>query len=131
MLLILAFEDRTNDINSNFSSKFVDQDLKKLKSKMEINQNNERKYVLSHNFNNSLFDSTFPEKIKEADITPIYKREDKYLKETYPPVSVPPNVPKVYERLMCDLINTHFETTSNIPCRFRKGYSAQHCLIVP
>ena len=38
-------------------------------------------YILYHNFNNTLFDSEFPSKLKEADISPVYKNEKKYQKK--------------------------------------------------
>ena len=37
-------------------------------------------YIL-YNFSNSLFDVEFPSKLKEADIKPVYKIEEKDLKE--------------------------------------------------
>ena len=55
---------------------------------------------ISYNFNKSLFDSEFPCKLKEADITPAYKK--KRNKENCPPVRTLPNFCKVYERLMYD-----------------------------
>ena len=37
--------------------------------------------ILYNNFNNFLFESVFPSKLKEADITPVHKKEEKYLKK--------------------------------------------------
>ena len=75
--------------------------------------------ILYHNFNNSLFDSEFPSKLKEADITSIYKKIEKYLKENYRPVNILTNISNVDERLMYDQINTHFEKMlSNVQCSF-------------
>ena len=54
-------------------------------------------YILNHNFNNSSFDSEFPSKLKEVEITSVYKKEEKYLKENCQPVSILPYC-KVYER---------------------------------
>ena len=101
------------DINSNFSFKFVDQDqvfkeIKKLggnkdSQKIDIPIEIMKKniditfYILYHNFNNALLDSEFPWKLKEADITPVHKKEEKYLKQKYRPLSILPNA---HERLM-------------------------------
>ena len=75
--------------------------------------------ILYHNFNNSLFDSEFPSKLKEADITSIYKKIEKYLKENYRPVNILTNISNVDERLMYDQINTHFEKMLfNVQCSF-------------
>ena len=81
---------------------------------------------ISYNFNNSLFDSEFPCKLKEADITPAYKKERNI--ENCPPVRTLPNFCKVYERSMYDQISACFETIlSKVQCDFRKIYSAwQH-----
>ena len=76
-------------------------------------------YVLYYNFNNSFFDSEFPSKLKEADITSIYKKIEKYLKENYRPVNILTNISNVDERLMYDQISTYFETIlSNVQCSF-------------
>ena len=37
--------------------------------------------MIYNNFNNFLFESMFPSKLKEADITPVHKKEEKYLKK--------------------------------------------------
>ena len=38
-------------------------------------------YVLYHNFSGSLFNCVFASKLKEVKITPVYKKEEKYLKK--------------------------------------------------
>ena len=43
---------------------------------------------------------TFPEKLKLADITPIFKKEDTTQAKNYRPMSVLPTVLKVFERLI-------------------------------
>ena len=35
-------------------------------------------YFIHHNFNNSLYSSMFPSKLKEADIIPIHKKKSKF-----------------------------------------------------
>ena len=67
-------------------------------------------YILCHNFSNFIFDSLFSNKLTETNITPTYKKEEKYLKENSKPVSILPNVSKIYERLFFDQINAYFET---------------------
>ena len=47
------------------------------------------------------------------------------------PVSILPNLSKIYEKLMYQQLHEHFN--SILPpkqCVFRNGYNAQHCLIV-
>ena len=41
------------------------------------------------------------------------------------------DAPKLYERCLCDQINEYFQPFfSKLQCGFRKGHSAQHCLLV-
>ena len=54
-------------------------------------------YILHHNFNNSLFSNEFPKYLKKADITPVFKKDEKFLKTNYRPVSILPTVSKIYE----------------------------------
>ena len=56
-------------------------------------------YILCHNFSNFLFDSLFPNKLTETNITPAYKKGEKCLKENSQPVSILPNASRIYERL--------------------------------
>ena len=44
-----------------------------------------------HNFNNSIFDATFPSELKKADVIPVFKKEDRNNVENYRPVSILPN----------------------------------------
>ena len=44
-----------------------------------------------------------PSKLKYADITPIFKREDPTLAKNYRPVRVLPVISKIFERLMLKL----------------------------
>ena len=53
-------------------------------------------YFLYHNFNNSLSCSTFPAAMKYGEVTPIHKKDDKTDKENYRPISILPNLSKVY-----------------------------------
>ena len=83
-----------------------------------------------HNFNNSLSCSTFPTAMKYADVTPIHKKDDKTDKTNYRPISILPNLSKVYERLMYNQISPYFDSVfSKFQCGFRKGFNAQHCLL--
>ena len=82
------------------------------------------------NFNNSVFYSIFPSPMKNAIITPVYKKGTKTSKDNYRPVSILSNISKIYERLMFKQISEYFEPIlSKFQCGFRKGFSAQHCLL--
>ena len=52
------------------------------------------------------------------------------MKNNYRPVSILPSVSKIYERIY-DQINDYFHPLfSKLQCGFRKGFNAQHCLLV-
>ena len=59
----------------------------------------------------------FPENLKLADVTPVFKKEDKNLAKNYRPVSVLPTLSKVFERIM----------QNQVIC-YRKGFSTQYAL---
>ena len=72
----------------------------------------------------------FPNELKQADIKPIYKKESRNEKENYRPVSILPNLSKIFERCMYDQLKDHFDKLlSKYQCGFRKGFSTQHCLL--
>ena len=60
----------------------------------------------------------------------LYFLPDLWSNENYRPISILPNIPKVYERCLYDQISNFFEdVSSKYQCGFRKDYSAQHCLL--
>ena len=71
-----------------------------------------------------------PPDLKLADVTPVYKNKSKNSKDNYRPVSILSNISKIYERCLYDQIQVFFDSIlSKYQCGFRRGYSAQHCLI--
>ena len=71
------------------------------------------------NINPSISALKFPNNLKS-----------KLSKEDYRPISILPNISKVNERCLYDQTLKYFETRfSKFQCGFRKGYSAQHCLL--
>ena len=59
------------------------------------------------------------------------KRSQNFSEENYRPISIVPNISKVYERRLYDQISNFFEVVfSKYQCGFLKGYSAQQCLLV-
>ena len=55
---------------------------------------------LSFSINLSIEKDCFPEELKLAEVSPIFKKKDDLDKENYRPVSVLPHVSKVFERIM-------------------------------
>ena len=82
------------------------------------------------NFNDSLMRSKFPSILTTAEVIPVFKKGSSTEKENYRPVSILSNISKIYERLIFEQIVNYFEQLlSKYQCGFRKGFSAQHCLI--
>ena len=44
--------------------------------------------------------SKFPQSLKKARVTPVYKKEDKFLKKNYRPISILPAFSKIFERVI-------------------------------
>ena len=74
--------------------------------------------------------SEFPSVLKQANITPVFKKGERYSKDNYRPVSILPNVSKIFERCMFRQINEYMDVSlSKHQCGFRKGCSTQQCLL--
>lgn len=86
---------------------------------------------LPHNFHNLLSCSTFTTAMKYADVKLIYKKDNKVDKENHWPISILLNLSKVYERIMYSQICSYLKTKfSKFQSGFRKGFNAQHCLLL-
>ena len=86
--------------------------------------------VLCELINKSLRNNRFPEELKLADITPVFKKDDATSVKNYRPVSVLPAVSKIYERVIQRQITSHIDKyLSNYLCGYRKGFNAQHALL--
>ena len=85
---------------------------------------------LANCINESIIKNEFPNELKAADITPLFKRKDPLNKENYRPVSVLPTISKIFERILFDQL-TKFPNKFYSPllCGFRKGYSTQYALV--
>ena len=94
--------------------------LDKLKPKTSCNQdkisNKLLKYVkhelawpLMYLINQTFEHGIFPNQLKTAKVTPIFKKNENYLFSNYRPVSVLSSVSKVFERIMHDQIYKHFD----------------------
>ena len=87
-------------------------------------------FKISNDFNISVKTGTFPNHQKLADVSPIFKALDRHIKTNYRPVSILPALSKITERLMYNQIEKYMEGILSIyQCGFRKGMSAQNCLL--
>ena len=73
----------------------------------------------------------FPNELQHADIFPVNAKKRKCEKENYSPGSMLSKLSKIYEKLMYNQLSEYFDTILfQSQCCFRKGFSAQHCLLV-
>ena len=76
---------------------------------------------LHSSFNTSVTNSEFPSVLKQANITSVFKKGERYSKHNYRPVSILPNVTKIFERCMFHQINGYTSVfSSRDQCDFRK-----------
>ena len=87
-------------------------------------------YEFKNCFNCSLDKGDFPESLKCATITPVFKEGDPSSVKNYRPISILPTVSKVFEKIIAEQLNPFFEDRfSTLLCGFRKGHSTQHALL--
>ena len=80
--------------------------------------------------NNYLKKGIFPDNLKLADITPIFKKEDSLNKENYRSVSILPRLSKVFERILYKEIDSFMENKFSPYLRgFRENHNAQYSLL--
>ena len=65
-------------------------------------------------FNNILSTAVFPDMWKLANVTPIYKKEDKQLVKNYRPISLLPICGKIFEKLIFDGLYAYLSTNGLI-----------------
>ena len=136
----------TVDKNNNFSFEPITaDDISQQIKRLDINKatqendiatkvakhfNNLIVHYLQENFNNCFKKGTFRKDFKKGVVHPFHKKDCKTEKSNYRPISILPNLSKIHERLLHDQIYTYFSNFfSKYQCDFRKGYSAQHCLL--
>ena len=86
--------------------------------------------IFSETFNASIISSRFPNKLKLAEVSPAYKKDEISNKQNYPPISILPTVSKKFERVLYNQISSFMENYfAPYLCGFRKGYSTQDCLL--
>ena len=75
-------------------------------------------------FNEPIKKSTFLSILRNANITPVFKKEYKSSKGNYRPVSILPVISKTFEKMLCKQITVFIDALlSKYQCGFRKGFS--------
>ena len=85
--------------------------------------------ILTDCINCAIHESAFPDKLKGADISLLFKTDESTRKENYRPLSVLPSTSRIYERLLKDQMIKFFDNKLSNLSAFREGYSIQHSLI--
>ena len=120
------FEKEIKNLNPSKASQETDVPTKIMKQNYDIFAE-----FLKNCFNDSIVTCKFPSEMKKANVTPAHKKGSKNLKENFRPLSILPNASKLFEKCLFKQITSFFDDKfSKFQCGFRKGYSAQHCLIV-
>ena len=113
------------ELSSNKATKFGNIPTKILKQSSKSCSD-----TLQKLFNDALRDGNFQDKLKWADVTPVFKKDDSTKAKNYRPASVLPGVPIFFERLMHNQISSYIDQfLSPNMCRYKKGLSTQHMLL--
>ena len=85
---------------------------------------------LTDTFNLCLSENYFPNKLKDGDVSSLFKKDDAFCKKNYRPITVLPATSKIFERLLYDQVMPFAANfLSSLLCGFRKGYNTQHALL--
>ena len=113
-------------LSSNKASLIEDIPIKILKNSIHIYSEK-----LTNIFNECLINGKFPDTLKRADVTPIFKKGNDNEKENYRPVSMLSTFSKVFEKLLFEQINDHMQSKfSKHLTGFCKNHSNQNALLV-
>ena len=129
------FQDRNFDrplLTSNFTKDAVKKKLQQLKPNKSPGPDTHHPRIfkeisdsiaepLSKVFNKSLDEGKLPNKWKQANITPIFKKGEKDKPSNYRPVSLTSIVCKVMETIIRDLVVEHM-TRNNLFSHFQHGF---------
>ena len=86
--------------------------------------------ILFKEFNKALEICKFASCLKMANVTPVYKKGNRSDKDNYCPVSILPNLSKIFERSLRKQVFTFYEDIlSKYQCGFRKEHSVQYYLL--
>ena len=142
--IIVIKNARRNGLGFYFSKVSVDDICKELKrlNPRKVAQNTDIPIkILKENadifssyicdfFNETIRSGKFPSILKKANITPVFKKGFKGSKENYRPVSILPVISKIFEKMESKQITSFMDPLlSKYQCGFRRGFSAQNCLL--
>ena len=81
-------------------------------------------------FNNCIRNSKFPDILKYADITPVFKKGNTTDKSNYRPISTLSNFSKIFEERIYSQVNSFMESKlSKYLAGFHRNHKTQHTLL--
>ena len=87
-------------------------------------------YSMQSIANMMLDQSTFPDQAKISLVTPAFMKDDKMDKMNYRPISVPPCLSKILEKVILEQMADYIQLIfSPYLSGFRKRYGCQHVLM--
>ena len=121
--------DRVKDIIKTLNIKKARPDGNILVKLIKMNEDIFSRLIFQ-NFKQFLINGDFPHCLKQAEVIPVFKKEENLDKSNYRPVSILSVIFKIYERLMYDQMYKYFDQIfSKFQYGFRKGFSIQNCLL--
>ncbi len=91
---------------------------------------NELSVTLAELISHSFETSRFPEDMKNAEISPIFKKKDDMIKDNYRPISLLEIISKVFETIVAEQLTEYFNDIFDpMLCAYRKKYGTEHVLI--
>ena len=86
--------------------------------------------IITQIINISIDNNYYPDDLKLAEVSLVFKKNDDLGKENYGPTSDLSHASKVFEKIMYQQIEGVMkEKLSNLLAGFRKNHNTQHCLI--
>ena len=91
-------------------------------------------HVYSHRlpiiFNNCIKNSKFPDNLKYADISPVFRKGDTTDKSSYRPTSTLSSFSKIFEKLIYSQVTSYMDRKfSKYLEGFRRNHNTQHVLL--
>ena len=123
--MIKKMAEVLKDLNAKKAKQENDTPIKLIKEDMELFSS-----VLSRMFNFYIDRICFRNSLKQADITPVHKKDDTNDKNNYRPVNILPSLSKTFGKCLYDQICAYTDSIlSKAQCGFRKDYSTQYSII--
>ena len=117
--MIKKMAEVLKDLNAKKAKQENDTPIKLIKEDIELFSS-----VLSRMFNFYIDRISFPNSLKQADITPVHKKDDTNDKNNYRPVNILPSLSKTFGKCLYDQICAYTDSIlSKAQCGFRKDYS--------